>query len=324
MDIKRVQIRVCDYLPFSETISLFSGIRNFSALHSNKYLHLSLQNDFKSAQNTKNNIGVWTSSGKREISIEEYLEFVKISDCDTFDCYSDSDTIAGSKKRLQKSVENSLKWGRECVNVCKKKYPELLLKICAVVSGGNDYRRRQQSVVGLKKIEEELDFKFKLWVIENLELENAVEIYQKILEIMDLESEIVISFCRSKTRTQDLKIFDTIKNCYQINKCIFQTNAYFCLADKYLGIGEDFDRKLEADGDGPPTKKQKMEKYTDFQILDFSDSKKYKMETDKYLIKGYSHAYLHHLQDTGEFLGKTLLVINNLRRLAGFCSKLLK
>ena len=82
------------------------------------------------------------------------------------------------------------------------------------------------------------------------------------------------------------------------------------------------------DDDQPTAKKRKVDEdgqsKNSFGLLDFSDTKKFKMATDVELSKGYSYAYVHHLWDTGEFLGKTLLVMHNLRFLNDFCNKLLK
>ncbi len=286
--------------------------------------NVSLQNDFKPAQNTRNSIGIWTSSGKREISMEEYLKFVKTCDCSSFDAYSDSDTINGSKKRLQKSVENTLKWTAECVKMCKEDFSSILGKMCAIVPGGNDYRRRQQSIVGLRKIEDD-SFQFKYWILENVEIDSAVEIYKKCLELLPKNAEVVISFCKKDVKQDNLKIFKVIEDCLKLKKCVFQTNAFFHLADGYLGVKEKGEGKSEIDAsgeDGPPIKKLKTDSTDEFEIMDFSDAKQYKLDTDTYLLDGYSNAYIHHLQDTGEFLGKTLLVINNLTKLVRHCNKL--
>lgn len=332
--IKRIQIRACDFLPFESTIKTFNGIRKFTSCDlpssTSKILHLSLQNDFRPAQSTKNNVGIWTSSGKKELSVVNYLKFVETCDCDTFDAYSDSDTIKGSRKRLQKSVENTLKWTKDCVDICKKDFPEIVNRMVAVVAGGADFRRRQQSVIGLKKIETDSGFKFKSWVIENLEIDSAVMIYEKCLEVLPENCEILISFSRPETREKNLAIFEVMKTCYEMKKCVFQTNAFFHLADGYLGFGNKKvdESHVEPSGDdGPPVKKQKKDQADidkvdpDFEIMDFSSVEKYKLDTGNYLLEGYSNAYLHHLQDTGEFLGKTLLVMNNLRKLVSHCNK---
>jgi len=316
-------------------------------------LHLSLQNDFRPAQSTKHKVGIWTSSGKKEVSVEDYLKFVKTCDCDTFDAYSDSDTIRGSRKRLQKSVEQTLKWTKECVDLCQKDYPDMLNRMVAVVAGGADFRRRQQSIIGLKKIETDSSFKFKSWVIENLEIKSAlydsgVTVYEKCLEVLPENCDILISFSRPQTREENLEIFDAMKTCYSMKKCVFQTNAFFHLADGYLGVGDkqvEVSHVAPSGDDGPPVKKQKQDQEVidkevidkevidkedidkvdpSFEIMDFSSAEQYKLDTENCLLEGYSNAYLHHLQDTGEFLGKTLLVMNNLRKLVGHCNKLLE
>ena len=56
-------------------------------------------------------------------------------------------------------------------------------------------------------------------------------------------------------------------------------------------------------------------------ILDFKDQK-YKFETEKFLIDKYSYAYLFHLQDTKEYLGKALLVMHNLKVVHSFLESL--
>ena len=79
--------------------------------------------------------------------------------------------------------------------------------------------------------------------------------------------------------------------------------------------------------DGRPVKKQNQDQEDidkvdpSFEIMDFSSAEQYKLDTENCLLEGYSNAYLH---DTGEFLGKTLLVMNNLRELVGHCNKLLE
>merc|ERR1711976_200012 len=109
-----------------------------------------------------------------------------------------------------------------------------------------------------------------------------------------------------------------IEDCLKLKKCVFQTNAFIHLANGYLGTKKkDSDQEISASGEdgGPPIKKLKTDSTDEFEIMDFSDVGIYKFDTENYLLDGYSNAYIHHLQDTGEFLGKTLLVMNNLTKL---------
>merc|ERR1712110_1143751 len=108
-----------------------------------------------------------------------------------------------------------------------------------------------------------------------------------------------------------------IRKLYERKKSIFQTNSFYHLADNYLGVEGTLKSGdgVEPSGDGGPplAKKQKVAK-EDYRILDYSDAEKYKLDcTD--LVGGYSNAYIHHLYDTKEFLGKTILTINNIQML---------
>merc|ERR1712062_195903 len=163
--------------------------------------------------------------------------------------------------------------------------------------------------------------------------------------------KILISFVQEANSFEDnLASLDLMKKLNQIYPCSFVSSVFYDLAEKYVALDwnvnqfnfidenssteSDLDtepitigtkRKLEENdhiaASGDSAKKSKLENsdektntfpaYQLPKILNFKDQK-YKFETEKFLIDKYSYAYLYHLQDTKEYLGKALLVMHNL------------
>ena len=109
-----------------------------------------------------------------------------------------------------------------------------------------------------------------------------------------------------------------MKSLYSIKKCKFQTRIFYDLADKHQALTMPLQAHVESESSEPPAKRSKPDVDSSVQLLDFTNEKLHKFSTDEYLISKYSHAYLYHLYDTNEFLGKTLLVMHNLRFLNNF------
>merc|ERR1712226_402109 len=214
-------------------IELFDSLPQFISRRedSSCHYHLSLQNDFKPAKNTQNNIGIWTAGGRKDLTIAQYLKLVKSSKCSSFDCYSDSDTLKGSNKRLQKSVEYTIKYTKECLELCRAEYPELIDKMYGVIPGGSNTRRRQQAVTELFKLH-----KFSTVVLENVELGNAVDVYKACIEALPEGVKIVVSFAKSEKVMDNVKFLACMDECYKLRACRFQTNAFFVLADHFYGM----------------------------------------------------------------------------------------
>merc|ERR1712000_211238 len=175
-------------------------------------------------------------------------------------------------------------------------------------------------------------------LIENLEIENAMEIYKSCTKLIPNNCVIVVSFIQYTTNKENLTILSLMKEFYKTRICRYLTSIFYDFADNYSGFlfdevasTIDFKQEQESKTGEPEIKKSKVQSivqsetkdieetlrvvkptcgntnYTnalghpEITLLDFSNKELYKMETDKYLIDKYSYAYLHHLYDTKEF-----------------------
>ena len=305
----------------------------------------------KSNKNKKDStiLNLSTVNGKRDLSQDEYYKILKkfgvfndnLKGRITFDTYNDNDTIKASKKRLQKSAERTIEYYNEYETIFSTKEQEQGI---TVITGGTDWRRRMQCWTGQKqKLTKNNSARANQTIlIENLEisekLENsALEIYLKLSTDIPDNYKIVVSFAPSKCTENNLKIFKIMKKMYKIRKCDFMTSVFYDLSEDFVALKlvddpEQTDMETNhsvvanVNNDNtkiePPTKKRKISdpKHDDdviSEILNFKDIK-YKFQTDDFLIDKYSYAYLHHLYDTSEYLGKALLVMFNLKQLVKF------
>lgn len=177
--VKDLQISYSHVCQHVDLIKATGDLRTFMSRNSGENLHLSLQQEKSNCMNTKKTLGVWTPNGKVDVDVDKYFEHVSILNPTSFDMFNDSDTIGGSKKRLQKSVEKTLEYAAKSIEICKK-YPHLTGKMIPVITGGKDVRRREQCASGLKG----MDLEMNQVILENLELVNAEKIFSSVLKIL--------------------------------------------------------------------------------------------------------------------------------------------
>ncbi|XP_002734735.1 queuine tRNA-ribosyltransferase accessory subunit 2-like [Saccoglossus kowalevskii] len=125
------------------------GIGSFTS-QQDSLLFLSVQDPgttIPSGYNEKQFVSIWTTGGRMRLSTATFTTMLKNMKPDWFECLYDGDVVPGtaSKKRIRKSVDRTLQYLDDCLEV-QQNSPELKnIEVFGVIEGGDSHDERIRS-----------------------------------------------------------------------------------------------------------------------------------------------------------------------------------
>ncbi|NWH60563.1 QTRT2 ribosyltransferase, partial [Geococcyx californianus] len=281
--------------------------------------------------NTNKTVSLWGSSGRMEVTASKFMDIQRAIQPDWFQCISDGDTISGEVgiKRVKKSVDRSLSFLDECLQLLEKS-PELQGSVMfGAIEGGDVLEERLRSaretakrpvggflLDGFQGSAMAKETKLKLIASVTAELpedkpriihgvgepddvleciERGVDIFESFFpfQVTERGCALVFNFdCNQDSEAADLKQNEVLEN----------------------GAEENQDEIAKADPEMTP-----------FEI--FLKDKRYQDDFSPvlegctcYCCQRHTRAYVHHLLVTNELLAGVLLMMHNFQHYFSFFS----
>ncbi|XP_052224622.1 queuine tRNA-ribosyltransferase accessory subunit 2-like [Dreissena polymorpha] len=301
---------------FQEVIAGFqAGMGKFSAL-GNQLLYASSHDpasETKSGKNDKHSIGVWGRGGKVQLDPEGFVKLQEAVQPDWFQSMADGDTDQSStSKRCKKAVDRTLFFLDETLDRWKKS--EKLQKSCMFGSivGGFDARERKRCT--LETVARNLDG----YVIEGFHHYGPSTETFDLHGIADLIQSIMCHLPEDKPRVMHAVWRpDAVLQAVQLGVDIFDSSYPYIITERGLALVLDYNYNTPLDE--RPTQRETTGPTIDLNEKRFVDDfSPLLAECTCYTCKNYSRAYVNHLLNTGELLGRILLIMHNFEQYFGF------
>uniref|UniRef100_A0A8D0GBW3 Queuine tRNA-ribosyltransferase accessory subunit 2 n=1 Tax=Sphenodon punctatus TaxID=8508 RepID=A0A8D0GBW3_SPHPU len=273
--------------------------------------------------NNNKTISIWGCGGRMELSTSKFMSIQRALQPDWFQCLSDGDTLSGetSKKRAKKSVDRSLSFLDECLQL-QEKSPELQGSVMiGVIEGGDVMEERLRSA---KETAKRPVGGFLLDGFQGNTM--AKETRLKLLASVTAElPEDKPRFIHGISRP------DEVLECIESGVDVFESFFPYQVTERGCALFFNYsyhpdpeEAVLKESGDQDAVKirdeKNKNEKcypeMTSFEI--YLKEKKYQDDFGPlvsgcscYCCQNHSRAYVHHLLVTNEMLAHVLLMIHN-------------
>lgn len=312
-------VEFCDAIETQgKGLSYFVGLPEF-------LFHLSMQDaavKTPSGYNVKKGVSVWAHSGKKLISVNEYMKIVKLFRPVSYQALCDSDTpLNCSNKRLNKSVDHSLKFLDECIEEHNNSEELKDTAIFGTVQGGYDsfLRKKSAEQTALRPVQG--------FIIDGFHVNGPDVEYIDFSKIKPLLLDVVSLLPNNKPRMLNGAFsFEAIIEAVKCGIDIFDSSYVYILSEageasifplKEIKEYFNFDtiEKAMKRAKFPSKLCLKEEVYKD----DFSPILK---GCECYTCLNYTRAYINHLLVTSELLAQILLMIHNLHHFSEFFEKL--
>lgn len=287
--------------------------------------HLSIQDPgilTPTGYNVKKGVSVWTHAGRKVISVAEFMAIVKSFRPLSYQALTDSDTPAGcSTKRLNKAVDNSLRFLEECLEDHKTSSDLKNTAVFGTVQGGYDLflRKKSAELTASQAVDGFIidGFHVNGPDVEDIDFSKIKPILTEVLALLPRDKPRILNGAFS---------FETMLEAVKCGIDIFDSSYAYVLTESgeasvfpFVEVKEILKSSIE---DKPlkraklPTKLCLKEKiYKD----DFEPILK---NCECYTCTNYTRAYINHLLVTSELLAPILLMIHNLHHLTIFFEKI--
>lgn len=299
-------------------LGAFVGIPEFP-------FHLSIQDPgvvTPNGYNVKKGVSVFTHGGKKLISTTEFMKVVKLFRPVSYQALCDSDTPTdSSNKRLNKSVDNSLRFLDECIEE-HKMTPELEdVALFGAIEGGFDIFLRKKSAEETAKRDVQgfiIDgFHVNGPDVENIDFSKIKPILVEVLALLPKDKPRILNGAFN---------FETMLEAVKCGIDIFDSSYAYILAE----AGEatifplsEIKEILRLDISEKPLKRAKLPSKLHLKEKEFKDDfSPILKQCQCYTCTHYTRAYVNHLLLTSELLAPILLMIHNLHHMSLFFEKI--
>uniref|UniRef100_A0A8D2LTG2 Queuine tRNA-ribosyltransferase accessory subunit 2 n=1 Tax=Varanus komodoensis TaxID=61221 RepID=A0A8D2LTG2_VARKO len=282
-----------------------------------------------SGYNNEKTVSVWGYGGRKEMTASTFMAIQQVIQPDWFQCLSDGDTIAEviSKKRAKKSVDRSLSFLDECLQL-QEKSPELQKSLMiGVIEGGDVLEER------LRSARETAKRPVAGFLLDgfgnNMAKKTKLELLSSVIaELPEDKPRLIHSIGRPDEVLECIeKGVDIFESCfpYQVTErgCALSFNHNYHLNPETAGIFF----LIEVEEDKTNETVRRPEEMTSFEI--YLKDKRYQDDFGPlmngcscYCCQNHSRAYVHHLLVTNELLAGVLLMMHNFQNYFGFFSSL--
>ncbi|GFT90950.1 queuine tRNA-ribosyltransferase accessory subunit 2 [Nephila pilipes] len=268
--------------------------------------------------NVNKGVSIWREGGKKTVTVSDFMETIKAYRPASYQALCDSDTPQGcSKKRLNKAVDNSLKFLDECLEYHKNCDELDGVAIFGTIQGGYDsfLRNKSAKITALQDVDGFVidGFHVNGPDVENVDFPKMKQILQEVFALLPeaklrilhgaFEPEIMLEAIKS-----GIDVFDS-SYAYKLSEegeaTVFPLNT----------IPEYF--RDEITNNVP----KRLKSSSTLPLNDDLYKNDFKPILDKcecYTCKHYTRAYINHLLLTSELLAPILLMIHNLHHLSNF------
>lgn len=282
--------------------------------------HISVQDPAvatPSGYNVKKGVSLWTSSGRRKVTVEEFMEIQKAYHPVSYQALCDSDTSCDcSTKRLNKSLDNSLRFLDECLQEHSSSEELKKTAVFGTIQGGYDQflRKKSSRETALRPVEG--------FVIDGFHQNGTDVQFLDFSKVKPLLLDVIECLPQDKPR-----VFNGVlkpRAILEAVRCgidIFDSSYPYIAAEN--GQALVFPVTLDGGSPGNVSLKGHLETSS---VLNLND----KMYVDDfstvitkcacYTCKNFTRAYIHHLFVTSELLGKVLLMLHNMHHFSQFFS----
>ncbi|XP_061484343.1 queuine tRNA-ribosyltransferase accessory subunit 2 [Rhineura floridana] len=285
--------------------------------------------------NNNKTVSIWGCGGRMEITPSKFMALQSVIQPDWFQCLSDGDTVGEeiSKKRAKKSVDRSLSFLDECLQL-QEKSPELQRSlIIGVIEGGDVLEER------LRSAKETAKRPVAGFLLDSFQ-GNAMTKETKL----ELLSSVTAMLPEDKPRLiHGIGRPDEVLEFIERGVDIFESSFPYQVTERGSALSFSYNYKPDpetavlkengkTDVGGTEDGKTKNETVHGAQeITSFEINLKEKRYQDDfsplvhgclcYCCKNHSRAYVHHLLVTNELLAGVLLMMHNFQHYFGFfCS----
>ncbi|XP_072849926.2 queuine tRNA-ribosyltransferase accessory subunit 2 isoform X4 [Pogona vitticeps] len=322
------------------------GIRKFIGMPES-VVYCSLHDPVSCSPTGYNNnkaVSIWGCGGRMELRASKFMAIQQVIQPDWFQCLSDGDILAGevSKKRVRKSVDRSLSFLDECLQL-QDKSPELQQSLMiGVIEGGNVLEERLRSaretakrpvggflLDGFQGSAMTKETKLELLALVTAELpeDKPRTVFHEPRKIISA-SRLIHGIGRP----------DEVMECIERGVDIFESFFPYLVTERGCALTFNYDyhpnpeRAAIKESEQTDVGRKEDETFngpqgiTSFEIC--LEKKRYQDDFGPlvdgcfcYCCQNHSRAYVHHLLITKEMLAKVLLMIHNFQHYFGFfCS----
>lgn len=283
--------------------------------------HLSVQDPGSTTPtgyNVRKGVSVWTHGGKKLISPTEFMKIVKSFRPISYQALCDSDTpVNCSNKRLNKAVDNSIKFLDECIEEHKMSPEFENVAIFGTIEGGYDLVLRKKSA------EQTASRAVDGFIIDGFHVNGPQVEYIDFCEIKPILLEVLSALPKDKPRILNGAFnFETMLEAVKCGIDIFDSSYAYMLAEageaSVYPLAEVVEN-LKSSNIEKPQKRAKYPTKLCLNEINFKDDFDPILKScECYTCKNYSRAYINHLLLTTELLAPILLTIHNLHHLSEF------
>ncbi|XP_062983716.1 queuine tRNA-ribosyltransferase accessory subunit 2 [Elgaria multicarinata webbii] len=284
--------------------------------------------------NNNKTVSIWGFGGRMEMTASKFMAIQQVIQPDWFQCLSDGDTIAGetSKKRAKKSVDRSLSFLDECLQL-QEKSPELQQSLMiGVIEGGDVLEER------LRSARETAKRPVAGFLLDGFQGKAMVKETK-----LKLLSSVTAELPEDKPRLiHGIGRPDEVLDCIERGVDVFESCFPYQVTERSCALSFSYDFHLNPEtavakenGQTDVEKKENektnetfsgAEEITSFEI--YLKDKRYEDDFGPlvngcscYCCQNHSRAYVHHLLMTNELLAGVLLMMHNFQHYFGFfCS----
>ncbi|XP_014673970.1 PREDICTED: queuine tRNA-ribosyltransferase subunit QTRTD1-like [Priapulus caudatus] len=315
-----LQITLPTLVESCDTLKAYKkGVGSFLALE-NHLLYLSIQDpavEPPTGYNEKTCVSVWGQSGRTKVDIEAYISIVEAFQPDWFQALCDSDTgKESSLKRIRKSVDRTISFLDSCLKMQEASKTLGRTNIFGCVEGGSHAEERKRSAR-----------ETALRPVAGFVLEGIGAIFAAAADDDDADCETA-SAPRDLLRLTLDELPDdkprllpgplnpgSILEAVELGIDMFDSSYPFLVTSQSAALTFHFgidgtsaaDLKRADETDVSPSWKIQLD---DKRLSD--DLRPLVAGCECYTCTTYTRAYVHHLINVGELLGKILLMMHNL------------
>ncbi|KAF8765027.1 Queuine tRNA-ribosyltransferase accessory like protein [Argiope bruennichi] len=268
--------------------------------------------------NVNKGVSVWCEGGKKKLTPGEFMEIIKSYRPISYQALCDSDTpLNCSKKRLNKSVDNSLRF----LDSCLKDHEECSelgdVAIFGTIQGGYDsfLRKKSAEATASRAVDGFVidGFHVNGPDVENVDIPKMKELLNEIFQFLPADKpRILHGAFEPELMLEAIKcgidIFDS-SYAYKLSETGEASIFPLCKIPEYFLNEISSSTAKRTKCSSALTLKDDLYKADFNPILE---------KCDCYTCKNYTRAYIHHLLVTSELLAQILLMIHNLHHLLNF------
>ncbi|XP_053168786.1 queuine tRNA-ribosyltransferase accessory subunit 2 isoform X3 [Hemicordylus capensis] len=282
--------------------------------------------------NNNKTVSIWGYAGRMEITASKFMDIQLAFQPDWFQCLSDGDTIAGavSKKRAKKSVDRSLSFLDECLQLLEKS-PELQQSMMiGVIEGGDVLEERLRSARETAK-RPVAGFLLDGFQGDAMAKETKFELLSAVTaELPEDKPRLIHGIGRPDLVLECIERgVDIFDSCFP-----YQVTERGCALSFSYNYHPDLETSVIKENGKPDAEKKEAEKIksetsngaqemTSFEI--YLKEKRFQDDFGPlvngcscYCCQNHSRAYIHHLLVTNELLAGVLLMMHNFQHYFSF------